>query len=163
MTEGKKYELFEQHASNKLWHIRALRSFGNVSKGDIGGWVESEDNLSQDGNAWVSGNARVSGNAWVSGGARVSGDARVYGGAWVSGNAWVHHEKHTDDVWTLTLGKHTITVDGNHLNIGCESHTIGQWLKNYREIGDCEGYSPEEIERYGDAITMISKWMGRGE
>ena len=54
-----------------LFRIEALIDFGNISKGDKGGFVEVERNVSQDGNAWVSGNARVSGNAPVSGNARV--------------------------------------------------------------------------------------------
>lgn len=33
--------------------IRALRDFSNVKKGDIGGYVESENNLSQKGNCWI--------------------------------------------------------------------------------------------------------------
>jgi hypothetical protein len=69
--------------------IRALFDFGNVIKGELGGWVEKEENLNQSGNAWVSGNARVSGNAMVYGDARVSGDAWVYGDASVSGDAEV--------------------------------------------------------------------------
>jgi len=34
-----------------FYQIRALLSFGTVSKGDLGGWVEKDDNLSQSGNA----------------------------------------------------------------------------------------------------------------
>lgn len=40
-----------------------------VEKGELGGFIEKEDNLSHDDNAWVYGNAQVSGNAWVSGNA----------------------------------------------------------------------------------------------
>lgn len=68
----KKYRLTEETTkvgNRTLYRIQALRDFGNVTKGDIGGYIESEKNLSQDGNAWVYGNARV------------SGDARVYGNA----------------------------------------------------------------------------------
>ena len=72
-----------------LFQIEALISFGDISKGDKGGFIEKESNLSQDGNAWVYGNAQVSGDAWVSGNAQVSGNAWVYGNAQVSGNAWV--------------------------------------------------------------------------
>ncbi|MFY9175660.1 MAG: hypothetical protein WAO24_10070 [Peptococcia bacterium] len=147
MVMLKKYELTEQHPDTGLWRIKALRDFGNVAKGDIGGWIEGEKNLSHEGDAWVSGDAEV------------SGKAEVFGDAWVSGDARVSRAKHTSNVWTMTLGKHTITVDGDYLNIGCESHTIKQWLKNFRKIGEMEGYSPEEIERYGDAITMINKWL----
>ena len=79
----------------KLHRIEALESFGDVRKGDKGGWIEKEANLSQGGNAWVTGDARVTGDAWVFRNARVdghawvTGDAVVSGHAWVTGNAWV--------------------------------------------------------------------------
>ena len=96
----KKFELTAEFVTNvfgeKLFRIKALVAFGNVEKGELGGFIEKEDNLSHDGNAWVygdaqvSGNARVYGNAWVSGNAQVYGDALVYGDAQVSGDAWVY-------------------------------------------------------------------------
>ena len=60
-----------------------------VKAGDLGGWIEKEENLSQDGNAWVGGNAEVYGNARVYGDTEVYGDAEVYGNAMVYGNAEV--------------------------------------------------------------------------
>ena len=51
-----------------LHRIRALVEIAalGVSVGDLGGWIEKEENLSQvSGDAWVSGNALVSGNAQV--------------------------------------------------------------------------------------------------
>ena len=51
----------------KLFRIKALIEFGNVKAGDLGGYIEKEENLSHMGNAGVSGNARVSGYARVSG------------------------------------------------------------------------------------------------
>lgn len=65
----KKYELTSETKivfGHILYRIKALSSFGYVSAGDLGGFLESEKNLSQNGNAWVSGNARVYGNAEVS-------------------------------------------------------------------------------------------------
>lgn len=53
----------------KLFRIKALVEFGTVKAGDLGGYVEKEENLDHDGDAWVSGDAQVYGNA------RVSGDA----------------------------------------------------------------------------------------
>jgi carbonic anhydrase/acetyltransferase-like protein (isoleucine patch superfamily) len=73
-----------------LFQIKAEISFGSVSKGELGGYIEKEANLSQSGNAWVSGNAWLSGNARVYGDARVYGNAWVYGDARVSGDAWVY-------------------------------------------------------------------------
>jgi len=78
-----------------LFQVKALFSFGIVRKGELGGFIEKEKNLSQEGKCWVygdacvCGDACVSGDAWVCGDAWVSGDARVYGDALVYGNAWV--------------------------------------------------------------------------
>ena len=84
-----KYELTD-NKENGLTQIRALKDFGSVKAGDLGGWIESEKNLSQEGYCWVYGNARVFGDAWVYGDAWVSGDAQVYGNAGVYGNAEVY-------------------------------------------------------------------------
>ena len=89
----KKYELtaeFIEKWGKKLFRIKALISFGSVEAGELGGYIEKEDNLAHDGNAWVYGDAEVYGNARVSGNARVYGNARVSGDAEVSGNAWVY-------------------------------------------------------------------------
>ena len=75
MKGMKKFELTTDSKilfGRKLFRIKALVSFGNVGAGDIGGFVEKEENLSQDGDAWVYGNAMVYGNARVSGNAMVS-------------------------------------------------------------------------------------------
>ena len=86
----KKYKLTnetKQVGNITLHRIQALKTFGNVNKGELGGCIEKESNLSQSGNAWVSdnawvyGNARVSDNAQVCGNAEVCGDAEVYGNA----------------------------------------------------------------------------------
>ena len=69
---SKKFELTSNtkiFLGRKLFQIRAPVSFGDVKEGDLGGYIEKEENLSHDGNAWVSGNAWVYGNAWVSGNA----------------------------------------------------------------------------------------------
>ncbi|MHA1360886.1 MAG: hypothetical protein ACTSRC_22420, partial [Candidatus Helarchaeota archaeon] len=84
-----------------LFRIKALTSFGNVKKGDLGGWIEKEDNLSQDGNAWVFDdacvfddarvfdNAYISNNAWIFNKAWVFNNAQVFDNAKVFGNGWV--------------------------------------------------------------------------
>ena len=68
----KKFELtseFVTFLGKKLFRIKALISFGNVKEGELGGYVEKEENLSNDGNAWVHGNAMVYGDAEVFGNA----------------------------------------------------------------------------------------------
>ena len=93
----KKYKLTDETINLNgatLYRIEALKDFGEIKKGDKGGFIESENNLAHEGNAWVSDNARVYGdacvfdNAQVYGNAFVSGYAQVYGNAFVYGNAW---------------------------------------------------------------------------
>jgi len=54
-----------------------VKDFFNVKKGDLGGCIEKESNLSQQGNCWVSGDDKVYGDARVYGGARVFGGAKA--------------------------------------------------------------------------------------
>lgn len=82
----KKYKLLKSRFiiqnGIKLFRIKALINTGiNIKKGDLGGYIEKEENLSHEQ------------LCWVYEGARVSGDARVYGDAWVYGGARVC-EKH---------------------------------------------------------------------
>ena len=105
----KKYELtaeFIEKWGKKLFRIKALISFGSVEVGELGGYVEKEDNLAQDGNAWVYGNARVCGDAEVYGDAWVYGNAEVYGNARVCGDAEVYGDaKVCGDADYLLIGR----------------------------------------------------------
>lgn len=91
---NKKYSLIKKdfvlNGNIKLYRIKAKKSFGDIIKGEFGGYIQSELNLSEHGNAWVYGNARVSGNALVFGNAWVSGNAWVFGNAQVFGSAHVY-------------------------------------------------------------------------
>ena len=78
-----KYELTDETNGSGLRRIRALRDIPRygVNEGDLGGWVESEGNLTQEGDCWVFGKARVFGKAQVCDTALIYGDARVCGNA----------------------------------------------------------------------------------
>ena len=84
---NKKYELTDEtinHYGVVLHRIKALRSFSDVEAGDLGGYIQSEDNLSHEGDCWISGNAivkdeaKVFDNAIVCGNAIVRGNANIY-------------------------------------------------------------------------------------
>lgn len=85
-----KYELTEQyftHGKHTLRRIRALKDFADVKAGDLGGYIETEHNLSQHGNCWVYDEAMVYGNARVENDAQVREQAQVYDNARLSDNA----------------------------------------------------------------------------
>lgn len=86
----RKYELTDEFIEMygvRLFRIKALVDFAEIKAGKLGGYIEKEENLSQDGKAWVYEEAKVSGKAEVSGEAEVYGKAEVSGEAKVSGNA----------------------------------------------------------------------------
>lgn len=73
-----------------LHRIKAIRSFNNVNVGDLGGWVQKEDNLSHEGDCWIYGNATVYGNAIIYGNAIVCDNASVFDDATVYDNAKIY-------------------------------------------------------------------------
>ena len=75
-----------------LYRIQALKDFGDVKKGDLGGFVQNETNLSQKGSCWIYDDACVFDNAQVYENARVSGNAWVYENAFVYENAAVFRD-----------------------------------------------------------------------
>ena len=90
--ETKRVELWNRTAT--LHRIKATVEFGFVKVGELGGWIEKEENLSHEGKAWVCGNANVCGNAKVCGDAEVCGNAKVWGNAEVCGDAEVFLASH---------------------------------------------------------------------
>ncbi|RZT00889.1 hypothetical protein [Cuneatibacter caecimuris] len=71
----------------KLHRIVAVRDFGVVSAGDLGGWIKDENNLSHDGTAWVADEAAIYEDALVEDDAFAMGRVRVRGSAHVGGEA----------------------------------------------------------------------------
>ena len=104
-----------------LYRIVALADFGSVTTGDQGGYIESEKNLSQSGNAWVYDNAIVYDNAEVYDNARVYDDARVCGNAEV-----------TKLCITVRTSKYYCTISDTHMAIGCKNYTFAEW-ENFTE------------------------------
>ena len=92
---NKKYEFTGE---TKKFSGRTLKRIKRISDGVIGGWIESEENLSHEGwcfiydEAIVYGEAEVYGEARVCGEAEVYDEARVYGEAIVYGKAIVYGE-----------------------------------------------------------------------
>ena len=93
----KKYKLTKdtiQINEKTLYRIKSLRDFGNVKKGQLGGYIESEKNLSHFGNCWVYDNACVFDSALVSSNAQIHCNAKVYDYALVLGNSYISGNAH---------------------------------------------------------------------
>ncbi len=70
-----------------LHRIRAVINFGDVKVGDLGGFIEREENLSHDGTAWVYASAWICDNARIFGNARIFDNVKVFDNAKVCSNA----------------------------------------------------------------------------
>lgn len=110
----------------KVYRIRALRAFADVKIGDLGGFVETKQNLSNMGNAWVYGNAEVYGDAWVRDNAWVCDNAEVCGDAKVCDNANIF--------WCSSIGsRHATTTmfrnkdNGITVTCGCFMGTLEEF------------------------------------
>lgn len=107
MGKNKKYKLLEDDyilvenngIATTLHRIKALKNFGDVAKGDIGGYIESKRNLSyEDGDdSWVYDDARVYGLAVVRGNSRVRDMAVVRGNSIVDCNSQASDRALIDD------------------------------------------------------------------
>lgn len=94
----KKYKLTDEttkYLYRTLYRIEALCNFDDIKIGDKGGFIESENNLSQEGTCWVYDNAKVLEEAVISDGACiynkaiVRATAKVYNNAEICGNSTV--------------------------------------------------------------------------
>ena len=152
--KNKKYELLKDDAitsfGRTLYRIKATTDFGDVEKGELGGYIEKEENLSHLGNAWVTGNARVSDDAWVTGNARVSGNA------WVTGNARVSE---LGDVVVFknhwSSGRHfTYTKSNKMWKVGCFYGTGAELIAKAYEDSEVSG---KHYESYVNLVLELEK------
>ena len=93
---GDKYELLQDdfifpygEDGPKLYRIRALKDFGDVNKGDLGGYVEGEHNLSNYGDCWIYDNSCVFEGSFIDDSAKVKEDSLISSAAVLVGNSIV--------------------------------------------------------------------------
>ena len=139
------------HLGTTLKRIRASVGFELkcgvvIGKGELGGWIEKESNLS--GNAWVSGDAKVYGNAKVSGNARVSGNAWVYGDALVKSSEDYCVYKNT---WS-SFRWFTYTRSNKMWSVGCFHGTSDELITKAYKDSKKSGKCYEAIVKAQEAI-----------
>ena len=147
----KKYKLTDESIKfNKrtLYRIEALKDFRDVEKGDKGGFIEDEHNLSHDGNSWVCGNGRVYGNG------RVCGNAMVYGNAMVCGDAKI--ENNSDYIvfknWWSSGRFFTWTRSNDMWSVGCFYGSGEELIKKAYKDSEKSGREYERVVKYVEEI-----------
>lgn len=77
-----KYEITDivgYRFKKKVYRIRALKNFGDVKKGDLGGYVSSYENLSQYGDCWIYDDAAVIQDATLENNSTIHNTSIMYG------------------------------------------------------------------------------------
>ena len=156
---GKKYKLTEETINvngKTLYRIKSLKDFGNVKKGDKGGFVEKEENLSQSGDCWVYDNAKVYNNAKVFDYADIYGNAEIFGNAIVSGNARVYGNA---KVYHYAMVYDDAEVCDNAIISGnAEVYHDAAVYGNARVFGNAEICGKAEIANDLDYIVFKNWW-----
>ena len=136
-----------------LHRIRATVSFGFVKIGDLGGWIEKEENLSHEGKAWVCGDAEVWGNAEVCGNAKVFSASHVLViGAIGSRNDFTTFYRDKDNEITVKCGCFLGKID-RFLEKVTQTHGDSKYALVYRaavEVAklqiDLSGEAPKDAD-----------------
>ena len=112
-----KYKLTEETLTlenGKVLHrIQALKDFADVKAGDLGGWIESEFNLSQEGNCWVYDEAQVFEFARVVHNARVGYYSKAFRRASITGNAIIRD--YAEVYGCAVVGEYARVVGSAHI------------------------------------------------
>ena len=164
----KKYELIETpfntlyYNDGNSFQIRALKDFGDVKKGDLGGYINNESCLSHDGDCWVYQ------KAYVGNGCFVSDNSKVCNGAIIVGNVKIHGD-------SLIDGR--VIISGYNMEIDCTKifqiyddysvHISGNYLKlencvileslseHHKHFTYAEIFRPNDIFHYGNCNSQI--------
>ena len=136
---NKKYEILNEQIEFEgriLHRIRAIRDFGCAKAGDLGGYIESENNLSQEGNAWIYDDAYVCGNARVYDNARVCCDALVFNETDILCVRGIGSEHHYTTVYMTKDGKPFVAC-------GCFLGTLSEFEAKVKKTCDDSKYARE--------------------
>ena len=132
----KKYKIIDETIicfGRVLKRIEALKDFSNVHKGDKGGYIETEYNLSQEGDCWIYGEAKVFGFAKIYDNAKIRDYACVFSYAKVYGNALICHNAKVLD--NAQVFDHAVIYDNAVINGYAKIYDCAVVL-NSVEVGD---------------------------
>lgn len=161
--KNSKYELTNETIEFEgvtLHRIKALRDFGDIKAGDLGGYVESEKNLDIEGNCWISDNAKVYEDAFIKGDAIVKGQAIVRGEACIAGNCCIYDSVIIEGKTTCT-GHSRIMSQAYVKNAEIEDEAcISGHTKIYGGRICNEACIRGNVEVYGGSIEKMAQLSG---
>ena len=133
----KKYEILMDEENTIEWNghilhrIKALKDFRNVRKGDIGGYVQKEKNLSQEGNCWIYDNAKA------------MDSSRIYDNSEMHDNSVMH--------------ENSIMFDNSEIHDSSIMHDNCRMYNDSRMYGD--GELNNKAKLYGKLFSKVDDFI----
>ena len=145
----KKYELIkETETCSKrriMYRIRALKDFSDIKAGDVGGWVCSYGNLSQEGDCWIYDNAKCLDNA------RVYDNAMMFDNTIMFGNSVMYDN--------AVMLNNSIMYDNSKMFNNSKMYDEARMYDNAVMFNDSIIYSNSRM--YGNAVMYDTATMGK--
>lgn len=149
-----------------LHRIKAVRDFKNAKKGDLGGFIETEDNLSHAGDCWVAdetlvyGTSRISGDAYIkahrSGIGAIVCNSLIIGDSYIADGEFINCEIHDSCIrkgvhftncsitnCDIQGGDYSIMIDAKYCNFN-NCNLNGGKFKNC-SLNNCESFDKPEL------------------
>lgn len=153
-----KYKLLEENIilnNIKLYRIQALRDFNDVKTGDIGGYVQSEDNLSHKGNAWLYNESKAYGNSEVYGNAKLKGNVKISGNTILFDN-----DIATIDPIIKNISGFNVIITDNYIRINVlNEYTFEDWINlvnsSEKDLAEFEPNAINFINNYGKSLIDL--------
>ena len=163
----KKYEILMDEENTIRWEghilhrIRALKDFRDIRKGDIGGYVEKECNLSHKGKCWIYDNAKAMDDS------RVNSNSRMYDNSIICDNGRMHDnsEMHGDSrLYDNSIMYGESKMYGN--SVMCNNsvmHNNSEMYDNSVMYGDSRMYNDSELNKrarlYGKLVSKADDFI----
>ena len=149
---NRKFELTNitmEFKGRTLYRIRALKDFSDIEAGDLGGWVSSEDNLSQEGDCWIYNEAKCMDNARMCDNSTMHDYSKMYDYSIMRGNSEMYG--HSEMFGYSEMYNYSIMHDNTIMYDYSEMHD------HSRMYGD--SILKDEEKLYGELISKVDKFI----
>jgi carbonic anhydrase/acetyltransferase-like protein (isoleucine patch superfamily) len=158
LIDDKKYEILEDdwiigdyrgghykpddYEGIKLYRIKALKDFGDIKKGDLGGYIESEYCLSHSGNCWIYDDSKVYSYSRIMGNAKIKNNSeidysKILGNVIIEGNAIIKGKTYINgNVKVRGRVKITESIIGGITNIMDSSYIFNSIIGTYNKTNN---------------------------
>lgn len=179
----KKYKILKNKGRRKIpfsnkykYRIQALKDFGDVKAGDIGGFVENENNLSQEGLCWIYDDAYCGNDA------RILHNAKMYNNSFACGKACLLDNVRMYDNSIITdncYARDNVILSGNAVisenvrlynNVFIKDAYVKGDMFIYQDVNISGKFNiTEDVDFTGDAIIsnrsdfiVFQEWWNQG-